>query len=134
MLDVDWFETSTDDLEGERVPLDQRSMGSTTSLPWAELLKVSADVVYGSFSPDSIREVGALLVRPLERLSIPLVPGGKPRLLMLDVPPELAAIPWEWMRVNDRPLCMQVPVCRTVPGFDDASRGRPFFHTLCACC
>lgn len=128
MLDVDWFETTTDDLEGVRVPLDQRSMGSTTSLPWAELLKVSADVVYGSFSPDRIREVGALLVRPLERLGIPLVPGGKPRLLMLDVPPELAAIPWEWMRVNDRPLCMQVPVCRTVPGFDDASRGRPFFH------
>ena len=48
---------------------------------------------------------------------------------MLDVPPELAAIPWEWMRLNDRPLCMQVPLCRTVPGFDDASRGRPFFHT-----
>jgi hypothetical protein len=47
--------------------------------------------------------------------------------MMIDVPEELAAIPWEWMQVNGRPLCMQAPTCRTVPAFDDASRGRPFF-------
>ncbi len=128
MLDVAWFETTTDDLEGVRVPLDQRSMGSTTSLPWVELRKVSADAPYGDFSLNTIRNLGTLLARPLKGLGIPLVPNGKPRLVMLDIPPELAAIPWEWMHVNGRPLCMQVPLCRTVPGFDDESRGRPFFH------
>ena len=46
----------------------------------------------------------------------------------VDVPEELAAIPWEWMHVSGRPLCMQAPTCRTVPWFDDASRGPPFFH------
>lgn len=129
MLDVAWFETTTDDLEGVRVPLDLRSMGSTTSLPWMELGKVSAGVMYGDFSLAIIRNLGALLARPFGDLGIPLVPNGKPRLVMLDIPPELAAIPWEWMHVNGRPLCMQVPLCRTVPGFDDQSRGRPFFHS-----
>ncbi len=128
MLDVGWFETTTDDLEGVRVPLERRSMASTASLPWAELLKVSPDFVSGNFSPHHIREVGALLARPLEGLGIPLIPKGKPRLVMLDIPHELSAVPWEWMQVNDRPLCTQVPLCRTVPGFDDTSRGRPFFH------
>ena len=128
MLDIAWFETTTDDLDGVRVPLDQRSMGSTTSLPWVELRKISADAPYGDFSLNTIRNFGTLLARPLESLGIPLVPNGEPRLVMLDIPPELAAIPWEWTHVKGRPLCMQVPLCRTVPGFDDESRGRPFFH------
>ena len=127
MLDVTWFETTTDDIEGVRVPLDQRWMGSTPSLPWPDLLKVSTDALFSS--PVSIREVGALLARPLESLGIPLVASGNPRLVMLDVSHELAAIPWEWMLVNGVPLCLQVPLCRTVPGFDEASRGRPFFHS-----
>ena len=124
MLDVEWFETTTDDLDGVRVPRERRSMGSTTSLPWIELVKVSRDL-----SRARMHKVGELLARPLEGLGVPLVAAGQPRLVMLDVPFELAAIPWEWMQVHDRPLCMQVPLCRTVPSFADASRGRPFFHS-----
>jgi hypothetical protein len=45
---------------------------------------------------------------------------------MIDVPEELAAVPWEWAHVSGRPLCMQTPVCRMVPWFDDASRGPAF--------
>jgi hypothetical protein len=127
MLDVEWFETTTDDLEGVRVPLERRSMGSTPSLPWAELIKAAPDLA-GSFSLADIRKVSSLLARPLKRLSVPLLAGGKPRLVMLDIPHELAAVPWEWMQAQGRPLCLQAPLCRTVPGFDDASRGRPFFH------
>lgn len=127
MLDVEWFETTTDDLEGVRVPLKRRSMGSTPSLPWTELLKVVADTV-GSFSLSDIHKVGSLLARPFKHLNVPLLAAGEPRLVMLDIPHELAAVPWEWMQVQDRPLCLQAPLCRTVPGFDDASRGRPFIH------
>lgn len=69
MLDIEWFKTTTDDLEGVRVPLDQRAMASTMSLPWVELLKASREFVSWDFSPDSIREVGALLARPFEGLA-----------------------------------------------------------------
>ena len=51
MLDVEWFETTTDDLEGVRVPLDRRSMGSTASLPWEELFKASADIGIAAGAP-----------------------------------------------------------------------------------
>ena len=128
MLDVEWFDTTTDDLEGMRVPLERRSMGTTPSLPWAELLKVAPDLV-GSFSLADIRKVGSLIARPLKHLGVPFLAAGEPRLVMLDIPNELVAVPWEWMQVQgSRPLCLQAPLCRTVPGFDDASRGRPFFH------
>ena len=127
MLDVEWFETMTDDLEGVRVPLERRWMGSTSSLPWAELIKVAPDQA-SSFSPADVRKVGTLLARPLKHLGVPLLAEGEPRLVMLDIPAELAAVPWEWMQMEGRPLCLQAPLCRTVPGFDDASRGRPFFH------
>jgi hypothetical protein len=123
MLDVEWFETTTDDLAGARVPLERRSQASLTSLPWAELAKVT-----GELSGPAMREVGELLARPFARLPIPFRPGGRPRLVVVDVPQELAAVPWEWMSVEGEPLCLAVPVCRTVPGFDDAARGRPFFH------
>ena len=122
-LDVEWFETTTDDLTGVRVPLDRRWMVSTFSMPWTELMKMS-----GGLSGANIRNVGALVSRPLEGLGIPLVTTGAPPLVMIDVPEELAAVPWEWAHVSGRPLCMQAPVCRMVPWFDDASRGRPFFH------
>jgi hypothetical protein len=117
MLDVEWFETTTDDLAGVRVPLERQSTASTTSLPWAELARATG-----------VRHIGALLARPFQGLPIPLVVQGEDRLVVIDVPHELAAVPWEWMDVMGEPLCLQVPVCRTVPGFDDASRGRPFFH------
>jgi hypothetical protein len=123
MLDVEWFETTTDDLAGVRVPLGDRYMASTTSLPWTELLRMSRVLL-----PAYSRNIGELVARPLTHLGVPLVTPGAPRLLMLDVPEELAAVPWEWVQVNGRPLCMQVPTCRTVPWLDDASRGRPFFH------
>jgi hypothetical protein len=123
MLDVEWFETTTDDLAGARVPLERRSQASLTSLPWAELAKVT-----GELSGPAMREVGELLARPFARLPIPFRPGGRPRLVVVDVPQELAAVPWGWMSVEGEPLCLAVPVCRTVPGFDDAARGRPFFH------
>jgi hypothetical protein len=127
MLDVEWFETTTDDLEGVRVPLERRSMGSTPSLPWAELIKAAPDLG-GSFPLASIRKVASLLARPFKHLGVPLLAAGEPRLVMLDIPHELAAIPWEWMQAQKLSLCLQTPLCRTVPGFDDASRGRPFFH------
>jgi len=127
MLDAEWFETTTDDLEGVRVPLERRSMGSTPSLPWTKLLKVAPEPV-GTFSKADIHKVGSLLARPLKHIGVPLLAAGEPRLVMLDIPHELAAVPWEWMEVQDQPLCLQTPLCRTVPGFDDASRGRPFIH------
>ncbi len=128
MLDVEWFETTTDDLEGVRVSLDRRVMGSTTSLPWAEMFKAASGPTISS-SPAIIHKIGSLIERPFQGLGIPLAVDGDPRLVMLDIPHELAAIPWEWMQVHGRPLCMQAPLCRTVPGFNDASRGRPFFHS-----
>jgi hypothetical protein len=127
MLDVEWFETTTGDLDGVGVPLEHRSMGSTASLSWHDLLK-GAPGVGGSLSRSSIRRVGAVLARPLMDLGVPLLHDAGPRLVMLSVPNELAAIPWEWTLVAGQPLCLQVPFCRTVPGLDDASRGRPFFH------
>lgn len=123
MLDVEWFETSTDDLDGNTVPRDRRWMASATSLAWTELAASRVDL-----SGTDIHRIGALLGRPFSRLGIPLVSTGDPRVVMLDVPPELAAIPWEWMMTGDRPLCLETPVCRTVPGFDAAARGRPFFR------
>ena len=119
MLDLEWLETTTDDLEGANVPLEKCSMGTASSLPWPELtgalIKLNAD------------KVGPTLARPIRELGVPLL-TKKPRLVMLDIPAELAAFPWEWLHVKGQPLCLQTPVCRTVPGFDDASRGRPFFH------
>ena len=123
MLDLEWFETTTDDLDGIHVPLERRWMASTNSFPWMEVAQASRNCSWNNTG-----EVGALLGRPLNGLGIPLVTAGEPRMVMLDVARELVAIPWEWLKVQDGPLCMQAPVCRTVPGFDDASRGRPFFH------
>jgi hypothetical protein len=117
MLDVQWFETTTDDLAGTRVPLERQSMASTVSLPWAELATAKG-----------ARNVGTLLARPFQGLGIPFLKAGQMRVVVVDVPHELASVPWEWMSVDGKPLCLQAPVCRTVPGFDDASRGRPFFH------
>jgi hypothetical protein len=127
MLDVEWFETTTDDLEGVRVPLERRWVGSTFSLPWVELSKAAQDLAT-TISAADIRNVGSLLALRFKDLDIPLLATDEPRLVMLDIPNELAAVPWEWMQVEEQPLCLQAPVCRTVPGFDDASRGRPFFH------
>jgi hypothetical protein len=127
MLDMEWFETTTDDFSGLRVPLEQRSMGSTASLSWSDLLAVSSELG-GSFSPAAIRQVGAAIARPFADLGVPLVDDAAHRVVILDVPNELAAIPWEWTLVRKQPLCLQAPVCRRVPGLDDASRGRPFFH------
>jgi SIR2-like domain/CHAT domain len=130
MLDVEWFETTTDDLEGVRVPRERRFMASASSLPWVELWAKLSDAseFQGTFPRATIDAVGSLLARPLEQLKLPLLSAGEPRLVMLDIPDELAAIPWEWIRTERGPLGLQAPVCRTVPGFDDASRGRPFFH------
>jgi hypothetical protein len=130
MLDVEYFETTTDDLDGVAVPLERRSMGSTQSLPWTELWETfpAALEFAGTFPVAKIKAVGGLLAQPFEHLNLPLVTDGQRRLVMLDIPHELAAIPWEWMATRHGPLCMKTPVCRTVPGFDDASRGRPFFH------
>jgi hypothetical protein len=111
-------------MAGVRVPLERRFMG-TTMLPWKALIEASAaDLSLRQHT----RAVGALLSQPLAHLGVPFVTGAQTRLVMLDVPDELAAIPWEWTHVNGKPLCMHAPVCRTVPDFDDASRGRPFFH------
>jgi hypothetical protein len=125
MLDLEWFETKTDDMTGVGVPLERRFMGSTI-LPWKALIEAFA----ADLPSDRQRTgaVGALLSRSLAGLGIPFVTGARSRLVMLDVPHELASIPWEWTQVDGKPLCVQAPVCRTVPDFDDASRGRPFFH------
>jgi hypothetical protein len=81
MLDVEWFETTTDDLAGVRVPLERRYMASTTSLPWTELLRMSRVLL-----PAYSRNIGELVARPLTHLGVPLVTPGAPRLLMIDVP------------------------------------------------
>jgi hypothetical protein len=124
MLDVEWFETTTADLAGVGVPLERRWTASAVSLPWLELSRTA-----GNLATTGPRAVGALLARPFEALGIPLVVEGDARLVVLDVPRALAGLPWEWMLVNGEPLCLQAPLCRMVPGSDDASRGRPFFHS-----
>jgi hypothetical protein len=83
------------------------------------------------FSAFDIERVGAVLARPLMNVGVPLDDAADQRVVMLDVPSELTALPWEWMAVSlksRQPLCLHAPLCRRVPGLDDASRGRPFFH------
>lgn len=123
LLEVVWFETTTDDPKGALVPPENRWVANAGSLPWSELAQTPEDI------DESVqREMGKRLGTPFAQFGIPFIQKGNPRLVLLDLPPELAALPWEWIDVHGRPLCLQAPVCRTVSGLNDSSRGRPFPH------
>ncbi|MBL9128946.1 MAG: CHAT domain-containing protein, partial [Verrucomicrobiales bacterium] len=124
LLDVHWYETTVRDLDGRRVPPERRWMASVRSLPWNRLAETALDD-----GPTHPRRVGRLLGEPFSGLDLPIAPGGRPRLVMLDLPPELEALPWEWMDIGGEPLALRAPVCRRDPRLDDASRGRPFPHS-----
>lgn len=120
LLEVIWFETTTRDLPGVAVPLERRWMSSVGPVPWERLAEVSR----ASGSP-GIRGAGRLLGAMFGKLPIPWVSPEPGRTVVLDVPLELAGLPWEWMEVGGQPLCLVAPVCRRVPGLSDSSRGRP---------
>jgi len=131
LLDIEWFETTTDDLDGVRVPAERRHMGSTSSLRWDQLRRATTNSG-DMYSGWDVRQIGTTITAPLADLGVPLAVSRNQQLTVLDVPNELAALPWEWVMVDQNfstPLCMWAPLCRRVPGLDDASRGRPFLHS-----
>jgi hypothetical protein len=120
LLEVIWFETTTRDLPGVTVPLERRWMSTVGPVPWGGLAEVS-----GASGSGGIRGAGRLLGALFGKLPIPWASTDPGRTVVLDVPVELAGLPWEWMEVGGQPLCLVAPVCRRVSGLSDSSRGRP---------
>src|SRR5262249_45194159 len=125
--DVSWYRTTTADPDGANVRLSDRYVATSFGPDWLRLPKLIASTVDDYARPyEDIIALGTLLMDALPGLERELATLPAPTLVILDLAPELAPLPWEWMTVAGRPLLLRGPVSRTLPGFDDASRGRPF--------
>lgn len=79
-----------------------------------------------SGASEALRRVGSLLgdsLAPEVREMLGGLPEGS--LLRLEVPRELARLPWEWAHHDGEPMGLRWAMARTALDLDDAARGRP---------
>ncbi len=128
MVDSTWYSTTTRDLEGTALPLEAIHTTTRATPGWAALMQQipsSVDNPFAASALQSVYRVGETLKAVVPDFLIYLAAQPPETIVMLDIDPGLAALPWEWMPVGDQMLCMGWPVCRTTIGLPDASRGRP---------
>ncbi len=128
MVDGTWYRTDTSDLAGVNVPLERKYVASAVTPPWERFPALVKQVVDAFDSVDGYERIvqfGTLLMRSIPGVEDAIVALPQATPVILDVAPELSPLPWEWIAVEGTPLMLRVPVSRTVPGFHDASRGRP---------
>jgi SIR2-like domain/CHAT domain len=128
MVDGSWYLTTTRDLDGVSLPL--HAIKATTSITpsWAELqrlIPVVVDRPWEDGAMDAMREAGDVLAAVTQGIEEDLLAAPPGTTVILDVGPELSALPWEWMPVGEWSLGLGWPTCRRMPGLSDASRGRP---------
>ena len=127
MIDSTWYQTTTRDLVGSALVLEQMTTSTSSSPPLQELQQLipkSLDTIM-DVKPATLRRVGALLSDAIPGAGDQIAQLKRGLPVMLDVAPELASLPWEWMLAGRTQLLLQRPVCRLMPGITDASRGRP---------
>jgi len=132
MVDNTCFVTTTRDLDGAAVSLQHRRTATSPAPPPFELpvrMHAAVDSPFGADAVAAMHEIGGLLAHAFPALASELQHSEEGTTVILDVSPELAPLPWEWMPVRGTPLGLARPVCRTMPGLDDRSRGRPLVHT-----
>ena len=124
------------DARGERIDLELyagvprggRWLGSTRLPPWPDL-RPALETVFGSWGWKlaSISRVGALLAQGFPReLAERLDALSDDVCVELELTPEAATLPWEWLIVEGTPLCLRHPVVRRPIGISEAARGFPF--------
>jgi hypothetical protein len=125
-----WHEADSREWAADSLALEKRAFDSLRPIPWDRLAAPLAAVADGG-QPDirGVHAVGRLLASVLPRplLAMLAVPGRE--LVLFDVDPAAASLPWEWTSVNGVPLIDLVPVARTMPNVSDEARGRPFPQT-----
>jgi len=128
MVDSTWYATTTSDLVGASLPLEAMHTTTSTSPAWHELQQLvgpCVDTPFGAHVVDTVERVGRILSQSVPGVEHDLASLPPDASVVLDVDPGLAALPWEWMQTGAASLALQHPVCRTMPGLPDASRGRP---------
>jgi hypothetical protein len=128
MVDRTCFVTTTRDLAGSNVPLHHMRTATSETPPWhllSQRMSAAIDHPFGAEAVAALQEVGALLAQAFPGLDYEMRESPPGTTVLLDLPAELAPLPWEWLPVGGKPLGMVRPVCRTIPGLDDRSRGRP---------
>ena len=128
MVDSTWYVTTTRDLEGTALPLEAMHTMTDVTPSWAELkqlIPASVDNPFDDGALQSAFKVGDILEAVVQGFPRELAAQPSGTIVMLDIDPGLAALPWEWMPVGEYSLCMGWPVCRTTLDLPDASRGRP---------
>lgn len=127
-LEVSWFETTTHDLAGTSVTLERRH-NTLASVDWAALSSAVSEADDDWQNNERVLTVGEILRGVLEPLSAHVGRLTSETVVVLDLAPELWAVPWEWALMNGKCLALQASVFRASPALDDASRGRPFIRS-----
>jgi hypothetical protein len=126
---LQWLQTDTRDLQGVEVPLQHQFVAVGGAPDWLALSTSMPDAL--AAGPDA----WPALAHVAERLAVSLspflqwleAPGVQTRghTLVLDLAPELAAVPWEWCLTGGQPLATAMPVVRAITEPREAARGRP---------
>lgn len=112
-----------DQLEGVR---------GTGSLPeWASLAHALRSIVHTyRASPDTLREIGRALAQSFPPAVVGTLQGlDASRVVVLQLAPDVATLPWEWVLVEDQWLFLRNPVVRAPIGVSDQARGYPLIHS-----
>ena len=130
MVDSTWYLTDTNDLDGDSVPHEKRFVSSGVTPAWERFSSLVWQCVdnYAGDGYERTVQFGTLLMRSLPGAEAALAALTDSTPVVLDLAPELSPLPWEWITIEGTPLMLRSPVCRTMPGLDDASRGRPLVH------
>lgn len=132
MVDSTWYPTTTRDLEGASLVLEAMHTTTAPTPDWSSLSALiprCVDTPFGDGTLDSVREVGNVLAQAVPGVGDALAALPRDTVVMLDIDPGLAPLPWEWMTVGRQALGMTHPTCRTTPALPDASRGRPLVRS-----
>lgn len=132
MVDCTWFETTTRDLDGVTLGLEKITTMTSLSPNWAELRRYvgyATDNPWAEAAKGAHWQVGDILAHVLEGAAEVLKATPASTTVVLDLPPELWALPWEWTTIGEWSLALGWPTCRRMPGIADASRGRPFVRS-----
>ncbi len=132
MVDSTWYQTTTRDLEGASLVLEEMHTTTAATPDWsslATLIPLSVDHPFAGTPADRVRDVGNVLAQVVPGVVDALATLPRDTVVMLDIDPGLAPLPWEWMTVQGNALGITHPTCRTTPALPDASRGRPLVRS-----